>query len=151
LNLRWPTAREISGPWLRCLAAGRPSIIIDLVQTADVPALDPRTWTCTSADGSKPVAVVVDILDEDHSLRLAMRRLASDASLRASLGAAARDYWQQEHSQTAMLEDYRRTIATAAATPPPDVRLPRHLHDNGSTTMTGILDEFGVTVPWGKI
>ena len=24
LNLRWPTARETSGPWLRALAAGTP-------------------------------------------------------------------------------------------------------------------------------
>jgi glycosyltransferase involved in cell wall biosynthesis len=27
LNLRWPTAREISGPWLRALAAGRATVI----------------------------------------------------------------------------------------------------------------------------
>jgi glycosyltransferase involved in cell wall biosynthesis len=45
LNLRWPTAGEMSGPWLRCLAAGKPTITIDLLQTADVPSLDPRTWT----------------------------------------------------------------------------------------------------------
>src|SRR6185312_6461911 len=25
INLRWPTAREMSGPWLRALAAGRRS------------------------------------------------------------------------------------------------------------------------------
>src|SRR6185369_15723618 len=31
LNLRWPTARETSGPWLRALAAGRTTVITDLV------------------------------------------------------------------------------------------------------------------------
>ena len=44
LNLRWPTARETSGPWLRALAAGRPTIVMDLVHMGDVPSVDPRTW-----------------------------------------------------------------------------------------------------------
>src|SRR2546430_12142591 len=44
LNLRWPTARETSGPWLRALAAARATVITDLVHHADVPSLDPRTW-----------------------------------------------------------------------------------------------------------
>ncbi len=30
LNLRWPSARETSGPWLRALAAGRATIVTDL-------------------------------------------------------------------------------------------------------------------------
>ena len=37
----------------------------------------------------QPVAVAIDILDEDHSLRLAMKRLAEDAELRQALGSAA--------------------------------------------------------------
>jgi glycosyltransferase involved in cell wall biosynthesis len=44
LNLRWPTAREMSGPWLRALAAGLPTVIVDLEHLVDVPSLDPRTW-----------------------------------------------------------------------------------------------------------
>ncbi len=44
LNLRWPTAREVSGPWLRCLAAGKPTVIVDLAHLTDVPTVDPRTW-----------------------------------------------------------------------------------------------------------
>ena len=53
LNLRWPTARETSGPWLRALAAGRPTVIIDLVHLGDVPSLDPRTWTDESGIGHR--------------------------------------------------------------------------------------------------
>src|SRR5258708_26745918 len=52
LNLRWPTARETSRPWLRALAAGRATIITDLVHLADVPSLDPRTWTMNEAGGA---------------------------------------------------------------------------------------------------
>ena len=48
LNLRWPTARETSGPWLRALAAGKATVITDLVHLGDVPSLDPRTWTVQS-------------------------------------------------------------------------------------------------------
>ena len=35
LNLRWPTAREMSGPWLRCLAAGKPTVIVDLAHSGE--------------------------------------------------------------------------------------------------------------------
>jgi glycosyltransferase involved in cell wall biosynthesis len=151
LNLRWPTAREISGPWLRCLAAGKPTVIIDLEQTADVPTLDPRTWTSSAADGAPPVAVALDILDEEHSLRLSMRRLAADSALRDSLGAAARQYWQMEHAHAAMTGDYRRAIARAASLPVPDVALPGHLRDAGDRTLARVLETFGVAVPWSTL
>ena len=36
LNLRWPSARETSGPWLRALAAGVPSVVTDLVHAGRV-------------------------------------------------------------------------------------------------------------------
>ena len=162
LNLRWPTAREMSGPWLRALAAGRPTITIDLAHLVDVPSIDPRTWRMTSVvrrSGSdrrladqrpmrrtreprirrtairetvEPVTVAIDILDEDHSLRLAMRRLATDPRLRASLGAAGQRYWEREHSMPRMVEDYERVMAEAAALPAPRVTLPRHLVNDGN-------------------
>ena len=147
LNLRWPTAREISGPWLRALAAGRPTITIDLAHLADTPALDPRTWRVNgiaTRDMIEPVCVAIDLLDEDHSLRVAMRRLASDPALRASLGAAGRRYWTREHSMPRMVEDYERILADAAARPAPDVLLPAHLVTNGDRVLQRVADEFGV-------
>ena len=70
------------------------------------PSLDPRTWTVNEAVGSsrdaaarrrraarastQPVAIAIDILDEDHSLRLAMRRLATDADAARDARAAPR-------------------------------------------------------------
>jgi hypothetical protein len=50
-----------------------------------------------------------------------------------------------------MLEDYRRVLAQAAATPPPEVGLPPHLREDGTGLLVGILGEFGVPVPWSKI
>jgi glycosyltransferase involved in cell wall biosynthesis len=151
LNLRWPTAREISGPWLRCLAAGKPSVVIDLAHMADVPSLDPRTWTGGGADGAPPITVAVDIMDEDHSLRLAMRRLAADPALRAALGAAARDYWAAHHSVAGMVLDYRRALRLAVDTPARPAGLPPHVSDDGSRRLSAMLEGFGVPVPWSKI
>ena len=149
LNLRWPTAREISGPWLHCLAAGRATVVVDLRHTTGVPSLDPRTWTPNGAE--RPVCVAIDILDEDHSLRLAMRRLATDGALRDALGDAARRYWRQEHSQEGMVDDYRRVVEVAARTPAPPVSLPPHLRDDRQTRLDSILSTFGVAEPWSKI
>jgi glycosyltransferase involved in cell wall biosynthesis len=148
LNLRWPTAREVSGPWLYCLAAGKPTVIIDLPHLVDVPSIDPRTWL-PNANGqeARPITVAIDILDEDHSLRLAMRRLALDAHLRDDLGRAARDYWTRTHTIDGMVADYRQLIARALDAPAPAVELPRHLVDSGARTLEGLLAPFGLTSP----
>ncbi len=161
LNLRWPTARETSGPWLRALAAGRATVITDLVHLADVPSLDPRTWTVNEARwamrdsresritnrASHPVCIAIDILDEDHSLRLAMRRLASDPALREQLGRAAREWWTREHSLEAMTDDYERVMRDAASRPDPRVDLPAHMRNQGDRTLTTLLAPFGLPDP----
>lgn len=140
LNLRWPTTREMSGPWLRMLSAGLPTIIVDALHHLDVPTLDPRTWQrhapeaeLTPAPEAQAVAVAIDVLDEDHSLRLAIRRLGSDAALRLRLGAAARAYWESNHTVAAMAAGYERAIALALELPPPDAALPAHLRPEPST------------------
>jgi glycosyltransferase involved in cell wall biosynthesis len=151
LNLRWPTAREVSGPWLRCLAAGKPTVILGLAHLADVPAIDPRTWSSISGLEAAPaVTIAVDILDEDHSLRLAMQRLARDHALRDSLGGAAKAYWRSRHSQAAMLEDYHRVIAIARSSPGPlrtSLEALPHLADAGRRTLDEVLAAFGVPDP----
>ncbi len=177
LNLRWPSAREVSGPWLRALAAGRATIITDLEHLADVPSLDPRTWRATPGSGIRdagsgelaekrrmsrsdsgsrmpdpgtivPICVAIDILDEDHSLRLAMRRLATDPALRASLGAAGQRYWQQEHSLPAMLDDYERLLADARSRPALRPTLPEHMITNGDGLLKLVLHEFSAAAVW---
>jgi glycosyltransferase involved in cell wall biosynthesis len=151
LNLRWPTARETSGPWLRALAAGRATIITDLVHLGDVPSLDPRSWMAQpqppTPNLQPPICVAIDILDEDHSLRLAMRRLASDAALREQLGRAAREWWAREHSLEAMVEDYERVMRDAAGRPDPEITLPAHVRNPGDRKLSALLEPFGVEVP----
>jgi glycosyltransferase involved in cell wall biosynthesis len=160
--LRWPTARETSASWLRCLAAGKPTIVTDLTHLVDVPTLDPRSWTllharADAASVDQPptvadaVAVSIDILDEDHSLELAMRRLALDAPLRERLGRAARRYWEATATLPLMLEDYTRVLANAAARPAPDpasLGLPAHLLEDHASHGRAVAADIGVTLEW---
>lgn len=130
LNLRWPSALETSGPWLRALSASRPTVIIDLAHLAHVPTLDPRSWRLQTPPrpGTGPaVAVALDIRDEDHSLRLAMHRLAVDAGLRETLGRQARAYWEAEHTVDRMADDYERVMARARTQPAPAPGRPPHM------------------------
>ena len=165
LTLRWPTAREISGPWLRCLAAGTPTVTVHLSHLTDVPALDPRTWQLHSGLESEignrkseieepgqpvpgvPVCVAIDILDEDHSLRLAMRRLGRDAELRHALSVEGQRYWESTHSLTAMVEDYRRVIPIAMSRPAPEISLPEHVRASADETLVNVLGSLGVPSP----
>ena len=148
LNLRWPTAREMSGPWVRALAAGRATVIVDLVHLALIPSLDPRTWHThapggASVTGQGPVTVAIDILDEDHSLLLAMRRLAVDRELRKQLGRAARRHWEAEHSFERVVRDYERAMSQAAQLPDPTGERPAHLRPSSLVQARGLSSAFG--------
>jgi glycosyltransferase involved in cell wall biosynthesis len=163
LCLRWPTNREASGPWYRALAAGKATVINDLTHLVDLPTLDPRTWevqvaASAAADAGRTwrreeaVAVAVDILDEDHSLAIAMRRLALDPGLRADLGAAARRHWAAGHTLAHMAGDYEQAIQAAAAAPALSWAartgrpLPPHATWDGSALARRLAAEVGVAV-----
>jgi hypothetical protein len=86
-------------------------VFIDTGAMADVPALDPRSWR--PADRRPPIGVALDILDEDHSLRLALYRLAIDRALREQLGRAAQSYWRRHHTLDRMTADMTMAIERA--------------------------------------
>jgi glycosyltransferase involved in cell wall biosynthesis len=143
--LRFPTSNETSASWLHALAAARPTIVTDLPQHAALPTLDPRSWTVAAASARgavSPVAVSIDLLDEVHSLTLALKRLVTDAELRASLGASARQYWQANHTIDLMASDYRDVVARTAARPAPAVVLPAHLRPDGTEHLRDLLAPF---------
>jgi len=145
--LRWPTARETSGAWLRAAAAGLPTIITDLVHQPHMPSLDPRTWGVLhvepTLEAPSPVAIAIDVLDEDHSLRLALGRLVGDEALRNALGDAARAYWAGRHTVTHMAEGYERALEAAEARSAPGVSLPSHLRPDPLAHARAILREIG--------
>jgi glycosyltransferase involved in cell wall biosynthesis len=132
LCLRWPTTGETSASWLQCLSAGRPTVISDLAHLVDIPST---------------VALRVDVLDEDASLLHAMRQLATDASLRDSLGREGHAYWAAHHTPEVMAADYRRIIKDAASRPAPVVAdLPKHFTEDYFGGAREVLDRFGVEV-----
>ena len=121
VSLSWPPSRTIRASWLRWLAAGKPTIVTDLVHASDVPALDPRDWMVAGRPAARdaagrptdPVAVAIDILDEDHSLALAAARLAAEPALRIELGRAARRLWAARFTLDEMAAGYERAIENA--------------------------------------
>jgi glycosyltransferase involved in cell wall biosynthesis len=157
LCLRWPSSGETSAAWLRCLAAGQSTVITDLAHTVDIPALDPRSWALlhavpagsqpfASADAAKPACVSIDIVDENHSLALAMHRLAADSRLRAALGSAARQLWSERFTLEGMVDGYRRVIdeAVGLPTPVPSRSLPAHLLSDGTAHAAALLQGMGL-------
>jgi glycosyltransferase involved in cell wall biosynthesis len=146
LCLRWPTAQETSASWLRCLAAARATVVSDLANLVDVPTIDLRDGRTPPA-GTDAVAVRIDLMDEDASLQLAMRRLADDAALRDRLARAGHAYWAAHHTLDAMAADYERVLALAAARPAPaPTDLPAHFTDDHSSTVRTIASRFGLSL-----
>lgn len=143
LNLRWPSALETSGPWLQSLALGRATIITELPHQSHLPTIDPQTWRPRHAESpADPIAVSIDILDESHSLRAALLRLATDAALRDRLGAAGRAYWEREHTVDRMADDYDRMLRLAAARPAPPPQGPRHLRPPTVSAVSELIGRF---------
>jgi glycosyltransferase involved in cell wall biosynthesis len=142
--LRWPTNRETSASWLRCLAAGKPTLVTELAHLIDVPTIDPQTWRPRRAATGDPVAVSIDLLDEERSIQTALERLAAEAELRARLGGAARAWWEAHHRLETMADHYERVLLRTASLPAPGVTLPPHLTEDGTSTAHALADVMGV-------
>lgn len=143
----WPQFDELTMA-LAGMAAGRAVIVLETESTAGWPALDPQTWQPRGWTRQPPIVVSIDPRDEEHSLALALRRLASDTELRASLGSAAFEWWRHHATPEHALQAWRSILAEAAtATPPPrPVNWPRHLTADGTERAREVLSEFGASV-----
>ena len=106
-HLRYPTARETSAALLRVLAQGRPSIVSDLEQQADLPG---------------DAVLRVDVAEEDAGLERALARLARDPELRASLGRAAAEYVAREHGPERVKAAWDDVFERARRSPQPAPR-----------------------------
>ncbi|MGE3276889.1 MAG: glycosyltransferase family 4 protein [Vicinamibacterales bacterium] len=147
--LRWPTNRETSASWLRCLGAARATIVTDLVHLTDVPTMTPA-GPRAGAGTAPPIAMAIDILDEQHALELAIDRLAGDERLRARLGDAARAWWEGHHRLDRMTAAYAGLIERAARLEPAvtNAALPFHLRDDGTGRAKALLATFGQDTTW---
>lgn len=148
--LRWPSNGETSASWLRCLAAGRPTLITALAQLQDVAVLS------VDADGVAPlsanpdaVSIAIDPVDERRDIAHALAACAADPLLRDALGANARTRWAERHTLDRMATAYVDLIADAVARPIPTLPLPAHLRDDGTHTARRLMADLGLAeLPW---
>lgn len=147
--LRWPSNGETSASWWRAMAAGRATIITDLVHQPELPVVDPRGWRTLGPAGAAPVAVAIPILDEHRTLVETLDVLGRSAVTRREIGDEARRYWTAHHTLDLMAEAYVALLPRAAARTAPAVDLPAHLRKDGHEHLTALLAPFGVDTPRG--
>jgi hypothetical protein len=145
--MTWPPADELIMASAG-MAAGRPVLVLETESTAGWPALDPQTWQPRGWSRQLPIVISIDPRDEEHSLSLALRRLATDAALRDTLGAAAHEWWRQHATIDHAARAWRAILAEAATLSPPrrPPDWPRHLTADGTERARALLGEFGATV-----
>lgn len=148
LALPWPTFGEPHTPALLAMAAGKPLVVFETGTTADWPSLDPQTWQPRGLPGPRPIVVSIDPRDEEHSLMLAIHRLAADETLRAELGASAREWWRTHATVRHAAAAWERLLTEAASLEPParPPDWPPHLNADGTELAREILREIGSVV-----
>jgi hypothetical protein len=153
ISIPWPPLAELPSGALTALSAGRAVVVLETEATAGLPALDPQTWQPRDLDpAGPPVVVSLDPRDAEHSLVLALRRLASDGALRRSLGAAAAAWWREHAAPEAAVGRWEAILDEAAALPAPErpPSWPPHLSTDGTERAREILAQLGIddVVAW---
>jgi len=143
LALAWPGSGESLMPAITAMAARQPVVVFETESTAGWPALDPQTWRPRPPFTDPPIAISIDPRDEEHSLALALRRLADDAALREALASAGHAWWQSHATTAHAVAGWRAALDQAVATPVPPVAswLP-----DGTQRAREILGSLGVKV-----
>jgi hypothetical protein len=147
--LEWPPRPEPPPGALFAMAAGRPAVVYEVPATAAWPALDPQTWGPRGSSGREPIVISLDARDDEHSLMLALRRLAGDAALRQDMGRAAGAWSQSAATVPHAADAWDRIVAEAATLEPPPrpADWPAHLTADGTARARELLAEMGVAFP----
>lgn len=146
LALQWPASGRPLSHAVAAMAAGRPTVVFDTIETADWPAWDPQTWQRRDvADPTAPACITLDIRDDEHSLVLCLRRLTTDPVLRAALASGARAWWETHAAPDVAVAAFEQLLETARQTPapPPGANWPPHLLDDATGLARRTLHEFG--------
>jgi hypothetical protein len=148
LLLNWPGFGRPQTLALAAMGCGKPVVVLETEASADWPALNPQTWQPRAHGAAAPVAVSIDLRDEEHSLGVAIRRLAADAALRTRLGEAGRRWWETYATMGHAVEAWQQVLREARAMAPPSLpaNWPGHLTPDGAERAREILGEFNVSV-----
>lgn len=99
VNLRYPTARETSAALLRVMAQGRPVIIADIANQAEIP---------------EDAVLRVDIADEEGGLSRAIDWLLRHEDAARAMGERAALHAREQHSPAKTLETWDQLLKSAA-------------------------------------
>lgn len=120
LNLRYPTAGETSASLLRVMAAGRPAVVSDYAQFAELPAAAALRVPLGEGEGEALAAAVAELLANPERLgsmaeaaREHVRREHDPAAAAAAVAAACRDWAGAEPLEPSTVAPARRRL------PPP--------------------------------
>ena len=108
LNLRYPTAGETSASLLRVLALGRPAVVSDFAQFAELP--DDLALKVPLGEG------------EEVALAEAAGAVVADPARLAAMGQAARDHVRDAHDPPAAAAPIGAALAELARLEPPGDR-----------------------------
>lgn len=139
LNLRYPTAGETSASLLRVLAVGRPAIVSDYAQFAELP---------------KEIALKVPPGEgEAAALAAALRELLAQPDRLRAMGEAAREHVRTHNDPAAAADAIVAACAEWRLAPPPDASEPRGAEPPPPTSLTwhefpGDLSVAGADLPW---
>ncbi|HEV7518546.1 MAG TPA: glycosyltransferase family 4 protein, partial [Thermoanaerobaculia bacterium] len=140
LNLRYPTAGETSASLLRVLAAGRPAVVSDYAQFAELP-------------GEMAIKVPLAPRREDEAAGLAdllRHLLASPERLRA-MGEAAREHVRRHHDPERSAEAVLAACREWESLPPPGGEERAVLPPPSSIAwgeLPGEIEVAGAETPW---
>jgi len=99
VHLRYPTARETSAALLRVMAQGRPAIVSDIANQAEIP---------------NDVVLRVNPEDDEGDLARALDSLLGNPQEAEAMGGRARRFVETAHSFTETLETYERLLKPLA-------------------------------------
>jgi hypothetical protein len=146
--VEWP-----GGEWpmaaLAAMARGAAAIVLETAATADWPTLDPQSWQPRALAGAEPaIAIALDPRDDEHSLVLALRRLAADRQLCGSIATAGHAWWRRHATLAHAIDGWSAALAEAARRPPvaPPPDWPAHLAADGTGRARAILEDMGVGI-----
>jgi hypothetical protein len=141
--LEWPTGGAPFSEAIAGFAAGRAVVVFDCLETSDWPSLNPQDWRPRSAGA--PMCVSLDLRDEAHSLRLALRRLSADAALRDQIGSAARVWWREHATVAHAVAGMEAVLEEARGLSSPMVGgIPAYVPDDGTTLARRLLSDFAL-------
>jgi glycosyltransferase involved in cell wall biosynthesis len=127
LNLRYPSAGEMSSTLIRALASGKPVVVSRLLDVQEIP---------------ENALLRVRPDHEQKDLRSAILALLQDPGLRSRLSANARKYIEENHAPQKAREKYQLLIETALERKsnfiPP--QLPAHLRSGAEILQEHLLE-----------